>query len=207
MFICAKNFVCATIIYFVMVFRVMTSMSRNLILIFFFGVVSFSEASAQSSLPAPAVDASATSPGIQRPQRSNLGSPEAEMLDRARIRHQEEKHQEIRERADEAARLGGQLRAAFEASQTFSREDFKKLDRVEKLVRKIRGAVGGSDDKVDSEEPPAGLAQAVERLAALTSSLNEDVKKTSRLVVSGAVIERSNQLIELVRHLRARQRQ
>jgi hypothetical protein len=181
---------------------------RNLLSIFLFcGAVSSCEVGAQTPLPGPAANASAATPGAHGRQRSNLGSPEAEMMERARIRRLEEAHEEIRERADEAARLGGQLRAAFESSRTLGPEDFKKLERVEKLARKIRGAVGGSDDKVDLENPPEGIAQAVERLADLTDSLNEDVKKTSRLVVSGAVIERSNQLIELVRHLRASQRQ
>jgi hypothetical protein len=151
----------------------------------------------------PAADAAVASPATQRPQRTNLGSPEAEMLDRARIRHEEETHEELRERADEAARLGDQLRSAFQSNRMLGREDLKKLERVEKLAKKIRGGLGGSDDSRALENPPAQLEQAVTQLAALTLDLNEDIKKTSRHVVSGAVIERSNQLLGLIRHMRS----
>jgi hypothetical protein len=147
----------------------------------------------------------------QNPQSSNRaagqqpaapGSPEAEMLRRAAIRHAEELHKDTVERADEAAQLAGELRTAFEKSKSFAREDLKKFERLENLARKIRGSAGGSDDDEKLKDPPARLEAAVARLAELSDSLNDSVRKTSRLVVSAAVIERSNELIELIRHIR-----
>jgi hypothetical protein len=158
-------------------------------------------AQAQSSssvleAPPPAVS-------TQRQEQTNLGSPEAELLQRARIKHEEESHKELRQRADEAAQIGLELRKTFESRQNFNREDLKKLERVEKLARKIRGSIGGSGDDALPDDLPTGLETAVTQLAALTDELNQAVKKSSRLVVSGAVIERSNRLIGLVRHLRS----
>jgi|GEM_PF-5368558 len=163
-------------------------------------------AQAQSSPGAVSAQEPAPSPSPSptgRPSRTNLGSPEAELLERARIKHEEESHKELRERADEAAQLGAALRQSFESGRGLGRDDLKKLERVEKLARKIRSGVGGSGDEASSEELPEGLGAAVEHLAALTEELNKEVKKTSRLVVSVTVIERSNRLIGLVRHLRS----
>ncbi len=106
------------------------------------------------------------------------------------------------ERAAEAARLGLELRTAFDKQQTLGREDLKRLEKLEKLARKIRGNAGGSDDDEPLKDPPAALGETVARLAEVSVKLNEVARMSTRLVVSGAVIECSNELIELVRHLR-----
>jgi flagellar basal body-associated protein FliL len=177
-------------------------MLRNLPAALVFLAVAANGAFAQSSSNSQGADVPppATS---QRPEQTNLGSPEDELLQRARIRHEEESHKELRERADEAAQLGLELRKTFESRQGFTREDLKKLERVEKLARRIRSGIGGSGDDAQHENLPAGIEGAVAQLAALTDELNQAVKKTSRLVVSGAVIERSNRLIGLIRHMRS----
>lgn len=131
-----------------------------------------------------------------------LGSPEEEMLRRAEIRAAEESHKEMLERAEEAAQLGDQIRSSFERLNALSREDLKKLERLEKLARKIRGASGGSDDKEKSQSIPDKLGSAISRVAELSGLLKKSVQKTSRLVVSGAVIENTNELIKLIQHLR-----
>ncbi len=131
-----------------------------------------------------------------------LGSPEEEMLRRAEIRAAEASHKEMLERAEEAAQLGDQIRSSFEKLNALSREDMKKLERLEKLARKIRGASGGSDDKEKSQSIPDKLGSAISRVAELSGLLKKSVQKTSRLVVSAAVIENTNELIKLIQHLR-----
>ena len=132
-----------------------------------------------------------------------IGSPEEEMLDRAAIRHEEELHKEMVERADEAERLGEEILGSYKKNNSLTREDLKKLERMEKLVRKIRGGAGGSDDEEGMKDPPGMIGGAVARLAELSGALKKSVLKTSRLVISAAVIERSNELIELIRHIRS----
>jgi hypothetical protein len=147
----------------------------------------------------------ATRPGrIQGPSSrpGPIGSPEAEILKRAEIRSEEENYKEMVERAGETAQIGRELRSTFDKYKALSREDLKRLERMEKLARKIRGGAGGDDDDEELKDPPAQLDQTVARLAEVSEKLDESVRKGSRLVISGAVIERSNELIELVRHIK-----
>jgi hypothetical protein len=144
----------------------------------------------------PPADASGQSP------RRELGSPEEEIMRRAEIKHEEESHKDMVERADEAALIGEQLKDSFRMNKSLNKDDLKKLDRMEKLVRKIRGGAGGSDDEEPLDNPPQGMDKAVARLAELSDQLNKSVQKTSRLVISAAVINSSNQLIELIKHIR-----
>ncbi|MET0645550.1 MAG: hypothetical protein ABW208_02950 [Pyrinomonadaceae bacterium] len=124
------------------------------------------------------------------------------MLRRAEIRRDEETHKDMVERADEVAQLGDQLLASFKKNNSLTRDDQKRLERLEKLARKIRGGAGGSDDEEKLSDPPVQIEGAVTRLAKLTCDLKQSVSKTSRLVISANVIQRSNEMIELIRHIR-----
>jgi hypothetical protein len=157
-----------------------------------------SAAAAQTgSQVSPPTDASGQNP------RRQLGSPEEEIIRRAEIKHEEESHKDMVERADETALIGEQLLNAFQKSKSLGKDDLKKLDRMEKLARKIRGGAGGSDDDSPLENPPQQLEKAVARLAEISGQLNKSVQKTSRLVISAAVINSSNELIELIKHIRS----
>jgi len=138
----------------------------------------------------------------QGPGRGDMGSPAEEIISRAAIKHEEEQHKEMVERADEAALIGEQLLNSFRKNKAFDRDDLKKLERMEKLARKIRGGAGGSDDDEPLENPPQQLDAAVSRLSEVADKLNKSVQKTSRLVISAAVINSSNELIELIKHIR-----
>lgn len=141
----------------------------------------------------------------QNPRRE-IGSPEAEIIRRAEIKHEEESHREMLERADEAALIGEQLLNSFQKNKALVRDDFKKLERMEKLARKIRGGTGGSDDDAPLENAPQQMDKALTRLVEVSDQLNKSVQKTSRLVISAAVINSSNELIELIKHIRSIQR-
>jgi PP-loop superfamily ATP-utilizing enzyme len=141
-------------------------------------------------------------PGPRAQRSRDFGSPEEEMLRRAEIRREEATHKEMVERADEAAQIGDDLLTSFKKNNSLTREDLKRIERLEKLARKIRGSAGGSDDKDELSDPPVQIEGAVTRLAKLTGDLKESVSKTSRLVISGHVIRRSNEMIELIRHIR-----
>jgi hypothetical protein len=137
---------------------------------------------------------------------NDLGSPEAEILRRAEIRHSEDIHKEMVERADETSQIGDELLASYRKSQALGKDDLKKLERMEKLARKIRGGAGGSDDEAPLDNPPSHLEAAITRLAELSETLKKSVKKTSRLVISASVINNSNELIELIRLIRSFQK-
>jgi SMC interacting uncharacterized protein involved in chromosome segregation len=158
------------------------------------------EASTQTN-----ADAQGSRPGdpsqTKRPD-SDLGSPAEEIIQRAQIKHEEETHKEIVERAGEMAQIGDQILNSFEHSKSLSRDDLKKLDRMEKLARKIRSNAGASDDEEDAQDSPGHIEEAVKRLAEIADTLKKNVEKTSRLVISASVIKNSNELIGLIRHIK-----
>ena len=129
--------------------------------------------------------------------------PAEEMRYRAAVRHEEETHREVIERAEEIDEISSQLLKRYDSQKNLGRDDLKSLERIEKLARKIRGNAGGSDSEESLDSPPSKLDAAVVRLSELSEQLNKGVKKTSRMVVSAAVIERSNELIRLVKHIKS----
>ncbi len=177
-------------------------MIRTLFIIPAFLLLLSSAALAQTQIPKDLPDATTSSSSPPANQRQRLGSPAEEIIRRAEIKHAEDAHKEMVERADETAELAGQLRSLFQTSKALGRDELKKLERMEKLARKIRGNAGGDDDKLALKETPPHLGAAMERLTQVSEELKKGVSKTSRLVVSGAVIERSNELIELIRFIR-----
>src|SRR5215208_1778347 len=157
---------------------------------------------ALNTVGASAQVAGADEPSPRAQRASDFGRPEEEMLRRAEIRREEETHKEMVERAGEAAQIGDELLTSFKKNNSLNRDDLKRLERLEKLARKIRGSAGGSDDDEELSDPPGRIEGAVTRLAKLAGDLKESVSKTSRLVVSGNVIRHSNEMIELIRHIR-----
>ncbi|HZT60928.1 MAG TPA: hypothetical protein VFA21_20155 [Pyrinomonadaceae bacterium] len=145
-------------------------------------------------------DAQDSRPGAHR-GRDDMGKPAEEIIARAEIRHQEETHKEMVDRAGEAAQIGGEILDDYKKNNALSGDDFKKLERLDKLAHKIRGTAGGSED-VDLEDPPSKLDDAVKRLADASDLLNKSVQKTSRMVISAAVINHSNELINLIKRIR-----
>ncbi|MCA1593716.1 MAG: hypothetical protein LC754_13915 [Acidobacteria bacterium] len=162
-------------------------------------LVCFAGAAHAQTLP----DASSNNPpSSSRNEHPVLNSPEEELKYKAVVKREQSAHRELLERADEVVKLGEEIRSAFEHNKTLTREEWKKLDRMEKLTRKIRSGAGGSDDDELLKDSPHKLDIAVARLCELSGLIDKSIKKTSRLTVSATVIERSNELIELIKRIR-----
>ncbi|HEX8141743.1 MAG TPA: hypothetical protein VF553_04050 [Pyrinomonadaceae bacterium] len=131
-----------------------------------------------------------------------LGSAEEEMHDRMEVERSEKVRRENLERAREVAQLGTELREAYITHKALERSEIKKLERLEKLTRRIRSEAGGSDDDEPMKDAPRELDAALERIAELSMELRKGVEKTPRLVISAAVIDRANQLLELIGFVR-----
>ncbi|HYY56023.1 MAG TPA: hypothetical protein VE842_01770 [Pyrinomonadaceae bacterium] len=131
-----------------------------------------------------------------------LGSPEKEMRARLVIRQAEKERRENLERAREVAQLGTWLREAYTRHKTFDDMELKKLERLEKLTRKIRSEAGGSDDEEIQTDLPRDLDAALSRIAKLSEELSKGVEKTPRLVISAAVIDHANQLLDIINYVR-----
>lgn len=127
---------------------------------------------------------------------------EEEMRAKRAIKEADKEYQENLDRAHNLSSLGLSIVASFKQKNTLDRDDIKKLEKFEKLAKGIRNAAGGSDDKVALEKPPRDLAAAMEMLSELSQSLKEKVEKTPKRVISAAVIDEANVLLELVRIVR-----
>jgi hypothetical protein len=130
------------------------------------------------------------------------GSPEEEMMARQNIKAAEKDYQENVERAREASQLSAEIRDAFSHNRAFGRTEQKKLERLEKITRKIRNEAGGSDGEVTLENQPTQIEPALAQLTEISDKLRKGVEKTPRQVISASVIERANQVLEIIRVIR-----
>ena len=161
----------------------------------------FLPAVAGAQIPGPSqVDASN---GRERP----LTEIEEEMRAKRAINHAEKEHQENLNRATEIAQIGRQLKSAVNNTPVLGRDPQKKLERLEKLTRKIRGEAGGDDQEVELPNRPADVPSAITRIAEAAETLSKDVHNTPRQVVSASVIENANVLLELIRIMRSLSRE
>lgn len=148
----------------------------------------------------PRVD---TANGDGRP----LSEIEEEIKAKQAIKYAEKGHQENLDRAKEIAELGKALKGATNATPLLSRDSYKKIERLEKLTRKIRDEAGGDDQEVDLEKRPANVPTALTQIAEAAESLSKDVQNTPRQVVSATVICNANVLLELIKIVRTLTRQ
>lgn len=144
----------------------------------------------------------------ERPEKTYAaGDPMLENLMKMRIRAVEKEHAEFVGRGEEVARLTEQISQSFNLTNGTFR-DFDKLVQLEKVVKKIRKNMGGSDDDKTSENSetpeskPATIADAVAKLAEIGTNLSESVKNSSRYTISAGSIDDANELLELIYFIR-----
>lgn len=131
-----------------------------------------------------------------------FGNTESEMRAKLILKEEKKRYDENLARAREAAQMASQLRTSYESRKSFSPEDSKKLERLEKLTRKLRNEAGGSDTDPDAKDLPAAMDDAVKRVAEVAEDLRKEIEKTPRRVVSAGVIDQANKLIGLIQYVR-----
>src|SRR4051812_17719118 len=146
--------------------------------------------------PNDSIGADKGSPRARR-EKDLIGDPQQEMLARREIETAEKDHRENVDRAREAAQLSTELRDSFLNNKALGRTEVKKLERLEKITRKIRSEAGGSDSDDTLENPPHEIVGALSRLAETSDKLKKGVEDTPRQVISASVIERANEVLEL----------
>jgi seryl-tRNA synthetase len=142
--------------------------------------------------------------------RSNRPRPQEELpkgikenLQKRKLEEEKKEFDEMLKRGEEAAKLSEEINASFEKNNALNGEDQKKLDRLEKLVKKIRDDLGGEDDKEENfKERPADLVNALKSVQENAVTLLSALKKTTRLTISAAAIESSNAVLKLLRFIR-----
>ena len=153
----------------------------------------------------PSRPVSSASP--KRDDEVPLSSLEEELNAKRAIKLAEKEHQENLDRAREIGQLGKELRDSLKNKTSIDRECLKRVERLEKLTKKVRGEAGGKDEEVNIANRPTDVASATMQIAEVSESLSKDVQNTPRQVVSASVIGRANVLLELIKMLRAFSRQ
>jgi len=142
-------------------------------------------------------------PRIARPDDPDpMTSIEEEMRGKRAIKYAEKEYHENIDRAHQLADLGSQLGEYFKKNEQLDRESLKKLERLEKLTRAIRNAAGGSDSEPDYDKHSVDLNVNVKKMLSVVESLAGRVEKTPRHVISAAVIDEANVLLELIHLVR-----
>ena len=166
-------------------------------------LATYSFVAAQSPKPPSSpnsINAEKASPDENEGQGGN--SMAEEMRIKREIKFAEREHQQNLDRAKEASDLGQDLAASFKKKSSLSPEDIKKLDKLEKLAKRIRSEAGGAEDETTIEKKPNNLAEALNCVAEMSSSLNDKVQGTPRQVISATIIDKANVLLELIRIVR-----
>lgn len=138
----------------------------------------------------------------KRDDERPLTTFEEEMRAKRAIRLAEKGHEENLERARELAQIGKELHETLKHKESVDRASLKKLERLEKLTKKIRGEAGGEAEEVSIVDRPSDMATALAQIAEASKTLSKNVQNTPRQVVSASVITDANVLLELIRLLR-----
>ncbi|MEP6946833.1 MAG: hypothetical protein ABJA02_13010 [Acidobacteriota bacterium] len=144
-----------------------------------------------------------------KPDDKDSPSGVRDMLKRMEIEKDKKEFAELQDRGKEAAELSDELQRSIDVHHgELTSEDRVKLDTLEKMVKRIRRDLGGSDDDtvdkddVDAEKKPASVNEGFASLRSETVKLNEELQKTSRFTVSTSAIRLSNVVLRLTRSLK-----
>ena len=127
---------------------------------------------------------------------------EEEIRAKRAIKMAEKDHEENLKRAREIAQLGKELEQTLKANPVLDRASVKKVERLEKLTKKVRSEAGGDDEDVTLEKQPSDVASTATQIAEMSAKLSKDVHDTPRQVISASVIGNANLLLKLIRMLR-----
>jgi hypothetical protein len=145
--------------------------------------------------------------GAKNPDESPLTTLEEELRAKREIKMAEKDHQENLNRAREIGEIGKELKQSLKDKSTLDRDCLKRIERLEKLTKKVRGEAGGEDEEVSIADRPTDLSSAATQIADAAQSLAKEVQNTPRRVVSASVICHANVLLELIKVTRTFVRQ
>lgn len=126
-----------------------------------------------------------------------------ESLAKRRIENEKKDFEELVQRGEETLKLTEELKKSFAETGKFSAEDQKKLERLEKLAKRICKDLGAdSADDSENEDKPFSKLKIIEALQSGSAQLFEELKKASPYSISVSAIQSSNLLLKMIRFLR-----
>lgn len=160
---------------------------------------------ASSAASAQGVDASSATPSSRNQNREDeYPSSITENLAKLRIKAARKEFDELVERIEETATISAELDKSYETSQNLNPTDTKKIERLEKLVSKIRSQIGAESDDEENAlaVSNANIGTVIKNIKDDAAQLLSEVKKTGRFAVSVVAIESSNSMRKLVRYIK-----
>ncbi len=137
--------------------------------------------------------------GGKKDDESPLTTFEEEIRAKRMIKMAEKDHQENVDRAKEIQQIAKELKEGLQGKSAVDRDNLKKIDRLEKLIKKVRGEAGGESEDLTIVNPPKDLPDAVCQIGEKSESLSKEVQNTPRQVISASVISSANILLELIK--------
>ena len=153
-------------------------------------------------LPSPTPPSQTVDGSLKNQDDGPLTTFEEELKAKRAIKMAEKDHEENLKRAREIAQLGKELNDNLKNKSILDRDSMKKVERLEKLTKKVRGEAGGEDEEVDIPNRPSDLSGTMAQIAEASESLSKNVIDTPRQVVSASVIGKANVLLELIKMVR-----
>jgi hypothetical protein len=179
-----------------------SSTLATLLFIMFCVSVALSQVKQPPPQPSPTPPPRPVDGTFKNPDDTPLTTFEEEIRAKREIKIAEKEHQENLNRAKEIANIGKQL-GEFKSNSTLDRDCVKKIERLEKLTKKVRSEAGGDDDEITITPRPTDLPSAIKQISEASETLSKDVQNTPRRVVSASVINNANVLLELIRLARS----
>jgi len=132
-----------------------------------------------------------------------------DMVKKLQIEKEKKEFEEMQDRGKQALEISNELEKSVADKGQFTDADKAKLETLEKLVKRIRRDLGGSDDDKttdddgdETEKTPASVVEGFKTLQDSTFKLVDELQKNSRFTVSTAAIRSTNAVLRLVRSLR-----
>ena len=145
---------------------------------------------------------SQSTPDDKHDEPADFGSRESDARLKLILKAEKKAYEEHVGRAKEACDLAEEVNQRYEIAKVLNAADQKKLERLEKLTRRIRNEVGGSQTDADPKELPKTFDEGIKQLAGMAKDLYDQVQKTPRRVVSAGIIDHANKMIALIQYLR-----
>lgn len=143
-----------------------------------------------------------------RPKDDELPTSFQEKLAQKRLEAYKKQYEEMLGKGEELVKISEELDKSFETNRRFTSEDSKKLEKLEKAVKKIRGDLGAKDNFSSDEDDDDSLPKVsttegiIKSIKKISSELFSDLKKNTRHSISVFSLQSSNNLLKLIRLLK-----
>ena len=137
-----------------------------------------------------------------KPRREVIPKNIQEALKKQEFERMRKDFEEMLENGEQAVKLTEEVEYSFNKNNKLTSNEIQKLEKIEKLLKKIRKELGGDDDDEVKIEKPITIKSAISTLKETSANLYAELKKTSRYSISAVAIQSSNTLIDIVRYIR-----